>query len=83
MSFVNYFCHVPNLGVVAELLSQIDNCPHKSTRVFPACFVLTHTLYEKTSHRVTHPSVTPGQARLILEFPRLSYRKEDTSCWSR
>ena len=64
------WCNIPDL----------TDCPHIPTRVFPACFVLTRTLLGKTSLGVTHPSATPGQAGLSLEFLGLSYRKEDASC---
>ena len=53
------------------MTSHIDDCPHKPTQVFPACFVLTHMLPEKTYQGVTHPSVIPDQARLPLEFTNL------------
>ena len=63
--------------------TQIDDCPHKPTHAFPMCFVFTRTLPEKTSQGATHPEITPGQACLTLEFPRLRYRKEDASYWYR
>ena len=68
--YFEYLCDIPDL----------TDCPHRPTRVFPACFILTRTLLEKTSRGVTHPGIAPGQARLTLKFPRLSYRKEDASC---
>ena len=66
-------CNIPDL----------TDCPHKPTRVFPACFVLTRTVPGKTSQGVTHPRIAPVQARLTLEFPILSYRKEDAPYWYR
>ena len=65
--------------LIPFVTSQIDDCPHKLTRVFPTCFFLTHTLLEKTSQGVTYPIVTPGQARLTLEFLRLSNQKDNAS----
>ena len=70
-------------ALILFVTSQIDDCPHKPTQVFPACFILTRTLPEKTSQWVTHPEIAPSQARLTWEFLRLSYQKEDASYWYR
>ena len=42
--------------------------PHKPTLVFSAHFVLTRAHPGMTSRSVTHPQITPGQARLTSEF---------------
>ena len=42
---------------------------------FPACFVLTRTLPERTSQEVTHPWISPRLARLTLEVLRTGSRK--------
>lgn len=39
------------VGVAPQLLFRIDNCPHRLTCVFPACFILTHMLLMKFSKR--------------------------------
>src|SRR6185312_4764102 len=43
-------------------------CPHRPTHVFSAHFVLTRAHSGKTSRSVTHPQISPGQARLTSEF---------------
>ena len=42
--------------------------PQKPTLVFFAHFVLTRAHPGRTSRSVTHPQITPGQARLTSEF---------------
>src|SRR5215469_15656427 len=53
----------------------IDDWPHISPQALTECFVLTHILPPKTSQEVTHPRITPSQARLTWKFLRMSYRK--------
>src|SRR5215469_6907973 len=53
----------------------IDDWPHKSPQALTKCFVLTRILPPKTSQEVTHPRITPSQARLTWKFLRMSYQK--------
>jgi hypothetical protein len=48
-------------------LGSLD-LPHRPTHVFPSHFVLTRVNPGTTSRSVTHPHITPGQARLTSEF---------------
>ncbi|AES77776.1 hypothetical protein MTR_7g017090 [Medicago truncatula] len=47
---------------------RIANCPHRPTRVFSVCFVLTRTFFRKTFQKVIHPKIAQSQARLTVEF---------------
>src|SRR6185312_11541188 len=65
------FCNVPPPRGRARLhlavFYDID-CPHIPTPVFSAHFVLTRAHPGRISRSVTHPQISPGQARLTSEF---------------
>ena len=42
--------------------------PHRLTHVFSVHFILTRAHPGRTSRSVTHPQISPGQARLTSEF---------------
>ncbi|WVY99501.1 hypothetical protein V8G54_025571 [Vigna mungo] len=52
--------HADLEGNVEVKVQRTVDCPHTSPRDFPVCFVLTRTLFGKTSRKVTHPRISPG-----------------------
>lgn len=38
-------------------------------------------IFQETSQKVTHPNITPSQARLIVELLYVRKQKDATSCW--
>uniref|UniRef100_A0A0R0GTQ7 Uncharacterized protein n=1 Tax=Glycine max TaxID=3847 RepID=A0A0R0GTQ7_SOYBN len=65
--------HLPPI----RTLRRINDCPHKPIREFFVCFILTHIFWENFQ-KVTHPIITPSQARSTVEF--LSNRLSKSGC---
>ena len=64
-------CNVPPpRGQARSHLANFQDidCPHRPTPVFSAHFVLTRAHLGRTSRSVTHPQISPSQARLTSEF---------------
>jgi len=51
---------------MSQATFRIVEWPHKPTRVFLVCFVLTHSFQENPE--VTHPEIALSQARLTVKF---------------